>query len=126
MREVGRYAGESRAPRLDAATAIELRADPAIRRDARGAARWCARVYTSQTLASPPLCLPIMGDADIKGEPVVLFLFLFLFYSMSFSHNCQDDRFMVFFDIDNTLYSANSKISHAMGQRIHGHLSMAL
>jgi len=32
----------------------------------------------------------------------------------------QDDRVMVWFDIDNTLYSASTKISHAMGERIHG------
>lgn len=31
-----------------------------------------------------------------------------------------DDRLIVFFDIDNTLYSASSKISEAMGTRIHG------
>lgn len=31
-----------------------------------------------------------------------------------------DDRPVVFFDIDNTLYSANSKISHVMGTKIHG------
>ena len=32
----------------------------------------------------------------------------------------QDDRVIVWFDIDNTLYSASTKISHAMGERIHG------
>jgi pyrimidine and pyridine-specific 5'-nucleotidase len=31
-----------------------------------------------------------------------------------------DDRVIVWFDIDNTLYSASTKISHAMGERIHG------
>lgn len=31
-----------------------------------------------------------------------------------------DDRIIVWFDIDNTLYSASSKISQAMGERIHG------
>lgn len=31
-----------------------------------------------------------------------------------------DDRDVIFFDIDNTLYSASSKISQAMGERIHG------
>lgn len=31
-----------------------------------------------------------------------------------------DDRPIVWFDIDNTLYSASSKISQAMGKRIHG------
>lgn len=31
-----------------------------------------------------------------------------------------DDRDIVFFDIDNTLYSASTKVSQAMGQRIHG------
>ena len=30
-----------------------------------------------------------------------------------------DNRVVVWFDIDNTLYSASSKISHAMGERIH-------
>ncbi|KAI0320671.1 pyrimidine 5-nucleotidase [Amylostereum chailletii] len=33
----------------------------------------------------------------------------------------QDDRLIVFFDIDNTLYSASSNISHAMGTRIHAY-----
>lgn len=33
----------------------------------------------------------------------------------------QDDRLIVFFDIDNTLYSASSKISEAMGTRIHAY-----
>ncbi|KAM6495806.1 pyrimidine 5-nucleotidase [Amanita muscaria] len=33
----------------------------------------------------------------------------------------QDDRLIVWFDIDNTLYSASSKISHAMGERIHAY-----
>ncbi|KAI0053003.1 pyrimidine 5-nucleotidase [Auriscalpium vulgare] len=33
----------------------------------------------------------------------------------------QDDRIIVFFDIDNTLYSASSKIAHAMGVRIHAY-----
>lgn len=32
----------------------------------------------------------------------------------------EDDRLIVWFDIDNTLYSASSNISHAMGTRIHG------
>lgn len=27
---------------------------------------------------------------------------------------------VIWFDIDNTLYSASTKISHAMGERIHG------
>ena len=31
-----------------------------------------------------------------------------------------DERPVVFLDIDNTLYSASSKISQAMGERIHG------
>ena len=31
-----------------------------------------------------------------------------------------DDRPVVWLDIDNTLYSASSKISQAMGERIHG------
>ncbi|KAF8351376.1 Haloacid dehalogenase-like hydrolase-domain-containing protein, partial [Amanita rubescens] len=33
----------------------------------------------------------------------------------------QDDRVMVWFDIDNTLYSASTKISHSMGERIHAY-----
>lgn len=32
-----------------------------------------------------------------------------------------DDRYLVFFDIDNTLYSASSQISKAMGERIHAY-----
>ncbi|KAG6866441.1 hypothetical protein C0991_003959 [Blastosporella zonata] len=32
-----------------------------------------------------------------------------------------DDRAVVWFDIDNTLYSASSRISHAMGERIHAY-----
>lgn len=31
-----------------------------------------------------------------------------------------DDRVVVWLDIDNTLYSASSKIADAMGERIHG------
>lgn len=31
-----------------------------------------------------------------------------------------DDRYLVWFDIDNTLYSASVQIAHAMGERIHG------
>lgn len=37
-----------------------------------------------------------------------------------------DDRAIVWFDIDNTLYSASTKISQAMGKRIHGSLFGAL
>ncbi|KAF9652196.1 pyrimidine 5-nucleotidase, partial [Thelephora ganbajun] len=33
----------------------------------------------------------------------------------------KDDRAIVWFDIDNTLYSASTKISHAMGERIHAY-----
>jgi hydroxymethylpyrimidine pyrophosphatase-like HAD family hydrolase len=33
-----------------------------------------------------------------------------------------DNRAIIFLDIDNTLYSASSKISQAMGKRIHGKL----
>ncbi|KAF9534232.1 pyrimidine 5-nucleotidase [Crepidotus variabilis] len=33
----------------------------------------------------------------------------------------QDDRPIVFFDIDNTLYSASSMISHEMGKKIHAY-----
>lgn len=32
----------------------------------------------------------------------------------------KDPRSIVWFDIDNTLYSASTKISQVMGQRIHG------
>lgn len=32
----------------------------------------------------------------------------------------KDPRMVIWFDIDNTLYSASTKISHAMGERIHG------
>jgi hypothetical protein len=31
-----------------------------------------------------------------------------------------DDRLVVWFDVDNTLYSASDKISQAMSERIHG------
>ena len=37
-----------------------------------------------------------------------------------------DDRAIVWFDIDNTLYSASTRISHAMGERIHGSRLVAL
>ncbi|KAF8621582.1 hypothetical protein AX15_007608 [Amanita polypyramis BW_CC] len=33
----------------------------------------------------------------------------------------EDDRAIVWFDIDNTLYSASARISHAMGDRIHAY-----
>jgi len=33
----------------------------------------------------------------------------------------EDDRVIVWLDIDNTLYSASSKISQAMGERIHAY-----
>jgi hypothetical protein len=36
------------------------------------------------------------------------------------SESAKDDRFIVWFDIDNTLYSASTNIAQAMGQRIHG------
>ena len=36
------------------------------------------------------------------------------------SQNTEDDRVVVWFDIDNTLYSASARISHVMGERIHG------
>ena len=32
----------------------------------------------------------------------------------------EDERSIVWLDIDNTLYSASAGISHAMGERIHG------
>jgi hypothetical protein len=38
----------------------------------------------------------------------------------------KDPRSIVWFDIDNTLYSASTKISQAMGQRIHGSLVFEL
>lgn len=34
-----------------------------------------------------------------------------------------DDRAIVWFDIDNTLYSATSKIADAMGERIHAYFT---
>lgn len=37
-----------------------------------------------------------------------------------------DDRAIVWFDIDNTLYSASTKISQAMGKRIHGSVIIGL
>lgn len=38
------------------------------------------------------------------------------------AYNSPDDRVIVWFDIDNTLYSASSKISQAMGERIHSRI----
>ncbi|OCH92938.1 pyrimidine 5-nucleotidase [Obba rivulosa] len=35
--------------------------------------------------------------------------------------DAHDDRYIIFFDIDNTMYSASAQISHAMGQRIHAY-----
>jgi hypothetical protein len=32
----------------------------------------------------------------------------------------KDPRMVIWFDIDNTLYSASTNISHSMGERIHG------
>lgn len=44
-----------------------------------------------------------------------------------FAQSLQDDRAIVWLDIDNTLYSTSSKISDAMGERIHAYfLSMGL
>ncbi|KAF9008980.1 Haloacid dehalogenase-like hydrolase-domain-containing protein [Cyathus striatus] len=40
---------------------------------------------------------------------------------MASETHLQDDRVVVWFDIDNTLYSASSKISQAMGERIHAY-----
>jgi len=37
------------------------------------------------------------------------------------AENIQDDRLVIFFDIDNTLYSASTRISQAMGERIHAY-----
>jgi len=37
------------------------------------------------------------------------------------SSSAEDDRSIVWLDIDNTLYSASTKISHEMGQRIHAY-----
>ncbi|KAL5508283.1 SDT1 [Sanghuangporus vaninii] len=44
---------------------------------------------------------------------------------METKHNevTQDDKGIVFFDIDNTLYSASSKIADAMGERIHAYFT---
>lgn len=42
----------------------------------------------------------------------------------SFADAAEDDRYVIFLDIDNTLYSASSKISEAMGERIHGKCSL--
>lgn len=35
-------------------------------------------------------------------------------------NSLKDPRMVIWFDIDNTLYSASTKISHTMGERIHG------
>ncbi|THV08443.1 pyrimidine 5-nucleotidase [Dendrothele bispora CBS 962.96] len=40
---------------------------------------------------------------------------------MAISTSAQDERLIVWFDIDNTLYSANTNISAAMGVRIHAY-----
>ena len=32
----------------------------------------------------------------------------------------QDERYIIWFDIDNTLYSSSAEISRAMEERIHG------
>ncbi|KAH9045531.1 pyrimidine 5-nucleotidase [Lactarius pseudohatsudake] len=40
---------------------------------------------------------------------------------MTTPEDTQDDRLVVFFDIDNTLYSANHKIAQEMGVRIHAY-----
>jgi pyrimidine and pyridine-specific 5'-nucleotidase len=40
---------------------------------------------------------------------------------MSVNGTLEDPRMVIWFDIDNTLYSASTKISHAMGQRIHAY-----
>ncbi|KAH8999234.1 pyrimidine 5-nucleotidase [Lactarius akahatsu] len=40
---------------------------------------------------------------------------------MTMPEDTQDDRLVVFFDIDNTLYSANHKIAQEMGVRIHAY-----
>ncbi|EGO27496.1 hypothetical protein SERLADRAFT_382445, partial [Serpula lacrymans var. lacrymans S7.9] len=40
---------------------------------------------------------------------------------MSLNESSEDPRFIVWFDIDNTLYSASTRISQAMGQRIHAY-----
>ena len=60
-----------------------------------------------------------MADNPVKGK--------------SFPNHCRsyadwrtDDRAIVWFDIDNTLYSASTRISHAMGERIHGNHLVAL
>ncbi|GJE84191.1 pyrimidine 5-nucleotidase [Phanerochaete sordida] len=47
--------------------------------------------------------------------------------TVDISQTSVDDRYVIFFDIDNTLYSASSKISQAMGERIHAYfLSLGL
>lgn len=48
--------------------------------------------------------------------------FLSLRHYIYFTYNgmLPDDRLVAFFDIDNTLYSANDKIAEAMYVRIHG------
>ena len=54
-----------------------------------------------------------MADNPGKGK-------FFLDHFWSHSDWGTDDRAIVWFDIDNTLYSASTRISHAMGERIHG------
>lgn len=39
------------------------------------------------------------------------------------TYSVADDRDVVFLDIDNTLYSASSKIADAMGERIHAYFT---
>ncbi|KZT12504.1 pyrimidine 5-nucleotidase [Laetiporus sulphureus 93-53] len=39
----------------------------------------------------------------------------------SLQDNSNDDRYIIWLDIDNTLYSASARISHAMGERIHAY-----
>ena len=54
-----------------------------------------------------------MADNLGKGE-------FFPDHRQSCADWCIDDRAIVWFDIDNTLYSASTRISQAMGERIHG------
>ena len=54
---------------------------------------------------------------DGASEGVVVQCHLYLLLSIFL---LEDPRLVIWFDIDNTLYSASTKISHAMGERIHG------
>ena len=50
--------------------------------------------------------------------------YLLIYSNLTYLLNSiSDDRVIVWFDIDNTLYSASSKIADAMGQRIHNYFT---